>query len=470
MDKKLIGILVFMLLILTVFPIQGLNTVEITQEKKEFENHLFQNDAIIPPDIENVGKDRGPEPGYYDTSEYMVGKVAFGIIFLESDGSIDPDLESWTAYEENDAMTAMQFGNIQWRTWFLSYVPGYYNYLNFYAEVHKVNIGYEPIIHPSAITDNTYEQLWVSEAMGKLGYTNGDWMKRVRDYNNYLRDTIETLPGYYGTDWAFTVFLIDNSNDPDLLFSDGYHAYAYLGGPFIVCPYLRPGGPPGPMLKEVFTHELGHIFYATDEYDTNPEFSGYLNAQDIVGSGCIMDNLALGVSSGTQLQVGWRDTDGDNRLDILDVEPDTTLVPYTPDPSPDTTPTYQGSATVVPYTNNNPHGPGNDVTINFITGVEYRMDGGTWRSDVSPDDGQWDEAVETYTFTTQPLSIGNHVIEARAMDSSSNIDSTPASDTLGVKAKDKNKANYNTPFLQFLEEHPNLFPILQKIILRVGLH
>jgi hypothetical protein len=180
-----------------------------------------------------------------------------------------------------------------------------------------------------------------------------------------------------------------------------------------------------------------------------------------------MDNLALCVSSGTKLQVGWKDSDSDGKADILDTEPETTLIPYFPDPSPDTTPTYHGSATVVAYPNNNPHGPGNDVTTNFVTGVEFRVDGGPWSYAVNPDDGNWDEAVETYTFTTQALSVGNHVIEARATNSVANVDSTPASDSLGVK--EKNKA-YDYTFLQnFLKNYQNLFPILQKIIQRFDL-
>jgi hypothetical protein len=274
--------------------------------------------------------------------------------------------------------------------------------------------------------------------MGKLGYTTGDWMQRVRDYINHLRDTIETLPGYYGTDWAFAVFLVDNSNDVDGLFSDGYHAYAYLGGPFTICPHLRPGGPPGPVLRDVFCHEMGHIFYATDEYDGNPENSGYLNQQDVEGSGCIMDNLASCVSSGSQLQVGWKDTDSDKRPDILDTFPETSLTPYSPDPTSDNTPTYTGSATVQPLTNQNPHGQGNDVTTNTIAAVEYRVDGGTWTW-ADPTDGTYDSAVESYTFTTPPLNDGTHTIETRASNSIGNSDQTPASDTLTVQGGGNNE-------------------------------
>jgi hypothetical protein len=313
-----------------------------------------------------------------------------------------------------------------------------------YGEIHTVNISYEPIIHPSGITNDYWEKLYIAEAMDELGYSTGDWMQRVRDYLNYLRDNIETLPGYYGTDWAFAVFVIDNSNDADGLFSDGYHAYAYLGGPFTICPHMVPGGPPGPVLMNVFAHEMGHIFYATDEYDGNPEYSGYLYAQDIEGSGCVMDNLNLCVSSGTEKQVGFLDTDGDHKADILDTFPETTLNPYTPDPTTDPTPTYTGSATVQPLTNNNPHGPGNDVTTNTIGGVEFRVDGGTWMY-VNPDDGNYDEAVETFTFTTPPLSIGTHTIEVYAANSIGNADATPASDTITIIAGNNPPDKPSTP-------------------------
>ena len=462
MKKKIIGIFVMTLLIATALPVSGMNLTET--EVTNYSNFLG-NDVIIPPDIENKGSNLGPDPGYYDLSEYMIGTVALGVIFLESDGSIDPSTEDWTQQEKDAALGGLGIGGgyLLWGNWYqsLNYFP---SPLMFYWDVNTVEISYEPIIHPSANTVDTWEKLYVAEAMGKLGYTTGDWMQRVRDYNNYIRDTIETTPGYYGTDWAYTVFLVDNSNDADGLFSDGYHAYAYLGGPFTVCPHLYPVVPGPPSLKEVFAHETGHIFYATEEYNGQTEYSGYLNAADVEGSGCIMDNLVSCVSSGTMEQVGWRDTDNDKIPDILDTFPETTLNPYSPDPTGDKVLTYTGSATVNTFTNNNPNGPGNDVTINDIADVQYRVDGGSWQW-ATPVDGTYDEPVEQYTFTVT-LSIGTHTIEARARNSVTNYDPTPASDTITVP---RNRA-ITSPFLNFLQNHPNLFPILQKLLLqRLGL-
>jgi len=455
MEKKAIGIFVCTLLIAaTVLPVTGMHT---TNEEINCYDFL-KNDVLIAPDIENAEKNRGPDPGYYDTSEYLMGTIALGMIFLESDGSIDPSTEDWTQQEKNVVMSGLGVagGHLQWYNWYSAL--GYTNPTFFtYGETHTVNISYEPITHPSAITDDSWEKLYIAEAMGKLGYTTGDWMQRVRDYINHLRDTIQTLPGQYGTDWAFAVFLVDNSNDADGLFSDGYHAYAYLGGPFTVCPHLVPGGPPGPVLFQVFAHEMGHIFYATDEYNGQTEYSGYLNAADVEGSYCIMDNLNLCVSSGTQLQVGWKDTDGDNFPDVLDTYPETALTPHA-DPTEKTTLIYTGSATVVPLTNNNPNGAGNDVSMNYIATVEYRVDGGPWIWS-NPVDGNFDDAVEQYTFTIT-VSRGTHTIETRAWNSMGNIDPTPALDTVTVPRA----RSINALLFDFLERCPNLFPVLRLLI------
>jgi hypothetical protein len=464
MKKKIVGILICTLLIATVvLPVTGMNSKET--EVINY-GYFLGNDVIIPTDIENRGSNLDPDPGFYDMSEYMMGTIALGVIFLESDGSIDPSTEDWTQQEKDTALGGLGIGggHLLWGSWLqaLGYnLPT----LMVYWEINTVEISYEPIIHPSAITDDTWERLYVAEAMGKLGYTDGDWMQRVRDYSNYLRDTIMTVPGYYGTDWTFTVFLVDNSNDADGYFSDGYHAYAYLGGPFTVCPHIIPWGSPPYLtyLREVFAHEMGHIFYATDEYNGVTEYSGYLNAEDVEGSGCIMDNLAMCVSSGTMLQVGWKDTDGDNTPDILDTFPDTILNPQSPDPTGDKTITYTGSANVNTFPNNNPYGPGNDVTINVVADVQYRVDGGIWQWS-NPIDGYFDEPFEDYTFTVT-LTPGTHLIEARAANSMYNFDPTPASDTITVP---RIRA-INTPFQWFLQNYLNLFPILRLLLLRFGL-
>jgi hypothetical protein len=368
------------------------------------------NDALLPPDIPAVPLFLGPpgHPGYYETSEYLIGDVAVGIIFLESNGAVDPSTEDWTSTEESQVISEIQAG----LNWLAGQNPQ--AGVSFTYEIHyKVPTSYEPINHRSWHD----EHLWISEAMTFLGYPGTSYFTQVRDYINDLRSRL-------GTDWACAMFIVDSSNDLDGKFADGYSAYAYLGGPFLVMTYDNDGYGIGNM-DYVAAHETGHIFYATDEYDGVTETSGYLGVQDNEGSGDLMDRpLSWWLCANSKQQLGWRDTDGDGIQDIVDTFPDSTLTPYVPDPTTETTLIYTGYTYEVPYPNNNPYGTRRDITINIISTVEYRVDSGTWTS-ASPLDGAFDEWEESFTFTTPTLSVGTHTIDVRGRNSVGNIEPPP---------------------------------------------
>jgi hypothetical protein len=426
MKKKIIGILICMLLIATMLPATGLNI-----DKKSSDLNLRLSEALIPPDADKIVQTVNlvPEPGFYETNEYMIGSIAVGEIFLESIGGNDPSTENWTPVEELNVQMEIGYALNQWWA-----VQNPNAQVSFVFDCHTaVPTTYEPIIHPSGVTDDTYEKLWVNEAMAYLGYTSGDWMARTRTYINNLRQS-------QGTDWAFTIFIIDSTNDfatdpfTPGSFSDNYWAYGYWGGPFCVLTY--DNGLWGiSRMDQVLAHETGHIFWATDEYNKINEYSGYLNAMDKEGSGCLMDTCALSLSTGTKQQIGWKDTDGDGILDIIDTNPDTNLIPYTPDPTTSTTLIYSGSAIVVPYPNNNPNwwNSGNDVTINTISNVQYRVNGGSWQN-ANPVDGSYDSYKEHFTMTIGPLTPGTYTIETQAINSVGNYELTPSSDTVTITA------------------------------------
>ena len=425
--KKIIVFLIMTLLIVTVIPTTGYKINKNINEENSIKKMGIP--SLIPPDIDKIreSSNMDPNPGFYETSEYMIGSIAVGEIFLESIGGNDPSTENWQPYEELNVQTEIAYALNQW---WASQNPN--AQISFTYDLHtQVPTTYEPIIHPSAVTNNAYEKLWVCEAMAHLGYTSGDWMARTRSYINDLRQN-------RGTDWAFAIFIIDSTNDAATdpttpgAFSDNYWAYAYKGGPFCVMTYDNDGWGISRM-HQVLAHETGHIFWATDEYDGNNEYSGYLNVMDNEGSSCLMDTCALCLSAGTKGQIGWRDTDGDSIPDIIDTNPDTNLIPYSPDPTTSTTLVYTGSAIVVPYPNNNPQisCSGNDVSINTISNVEYRVNSGTWQN-ANPVDGTYDTYKEHFTMTIGPLTPGTYTIEARAQNSVGNYDLSPSSDTVTI--------------------------------------
>jgi hypothetical protein len=385
------------------------------------------SDAFVPPDI--PPEHNSPiTPGYYETSEYLIGSVAVGIIFLESNGSIDLQTENWSSAEESNVTSEIQAGF----SWWANQNPS--AFLSFkYAINYSVPTSYEPINRP-AFPD---QELWISEAMSYLGYPGTDYFAQVRDYVNDLREELNT-------DWAFAIFVVDSSNDDDGRFTDNYFAYAYLGGPFLVLTYDNNNWGIENM-DFIAAHELGHIFYATDEYDGVTEYSGYLNVSDVENSGGLMDSSAWFLSEGTKGQVGWRDSDGDGMQDIVDTFPYTKLVLYPSNLTSNATLTYEGFVTEVPYPNSNPYGTGRNVTINTITMVEYSIDSNEWL-EASPVDGAFDEAVENFTFTTPPLSSETSTVQVRGINSVGNIEPSNATHTVIVDtAPPVTSLNYSRP-------------------------
>lgn len=366
-------------------------------------------------------------PGYYETSEYLIGSVAVGIILPESNGTIDPETENWTSSEESQVINEIKAG----LSWWTKQNPSANVTLSY--DIHyRVPTSYEPIIRN--VTD---EGLWISEAMAFLGYMDGWYMEQVYDYVNDLRYKLRT-------DWAFAIFVVDSSNDADGTFADGWIAYAWLGGPFQVMTYDNNGWGIDKM-DRICAHETGHIFFATDEYDGWIEWSGYLNFPDVEGSGSLMDENNLRLSEGTKLQVGWRDSDGDGILDIVDTFPEVSLKPYSPDPTSNTTLQYIGSASVNPYPNQNPQYFGRAVTINKIKKIQFRVDSGNW-IDANATDGAFSDPVESFTFTTPELSFGNHTVQVRAINSVGNIGYAQDTVTVVEAVPPKASFSYSTPY------------------------
>ncbi len=374
-----------------------------------------------------------PGAGFFDTSEFMLGSVAIGVLLPESDGSIDPSTENWSAARIDSVFAGVQEGV----AWWVQHTPG--ENLSFvYDFVDPVPCPYEPITRPAFAAKQ--ESLWVRAVLDTLGYRTGDTWFRARSYLNDLRDSL-------GTDWAVAVFVADSKNDADGAFSNGYYGFAYYGGPYFVMTYDNKNHGIQNM-DAVTAHEIAHSFYALDEYYSAHKpcwlRAGYeLVANEnsdygtcLLDESCIMRaNLSAAFDSNlacvyTRGQIGIWDDDGDSIGNILDTHP-TTLLDPSPDSTSETTPTFTGLAHENPLVNRNSMGEGSDITLNTIVGVEYRIDGGDWIP-ADPADGAFDSDSESYVFTTEVLAETLHVVEARAISSSGNADTLFAVDTFFV--------------------------------------
>ena len=201
------------------------------------------------------------------------------------------------------------------------------------------------------------------------------------------------------TDWAYTIFVVDSSNDSDGVFPRGSAftgAFAFAGGLFYVVPSTRP--------VSTYTHETGHIFWARDEYSGGASYyssRGYYNTQNV---NAIQDNpdpnfvpeasIMLGgaslqqsfetnqIPAPTAAMIGWQDSDGDGIFDVADVPLDLNAVGYFD--ASESVYRFSGTASAVPLINRNSSGTQSDITLNRVSEIQYRLDDGPWMVAASP--------------------------------------------------------------------------------------
>ncbi len=331
-----------------------------------------------------------------DTGEYLLGDVVVTVVLFESDGTIDADTENWNPALINDVKDRIQGGTEWWAdtlrnlpTWWYGENPNppeIRHSLNFqydftYADT-PFETGYEPIARRSQ--DHVFP---VREFLRSVGSWD-DFLgieENIRNFNHAQRDAANA-------DWAFTIFVANDENDIDNKFAvDGQflQAFSYPGGQYTVMPASRPAS--------TVAHELGHQFWARDEYiggGSYEDHRGYYDAYNsnaadnpaggerepsIMARGSLLDSaFALQRSSRSSLEMlGWRDSDADGIFDVLDVP--LTLEGIGRFDANTNTYRFNGRTAVNTFPNLNLAGTRNDITINEVTRVEYRVDGGDWQ-------------------------------------------------------------------------------------------
>ncbi len=363
-----------------------------------------------------------------DTGEFLLGTVGVTPVFFESNGQIDPESQNWTA-DEIDEMLAKVGEGVEWWSDTLDTLDTVHS-LNFVIDetyaINPVETPYEPIDRSSSLLNE-----YVGDFVTTLGYGDANSIEdAVRQFNNDQRLKL-------GTDWAFTIFVVDSSDDPDGLFASGGSfaaAFAYAGGLFLVTPSTRP--------TSTISHEMGHIFWARDEYSGGGSWTdqrGYYDAQNLNAA----DNPSVGFQQeisimrggvplnaafdahvspeSTLAMVGWRDSDGDGIFDVADVPLRLEATGYFDASS--SLYRFYGSASAVPLMNRNSSGAQSDITLNRISELQYSLDDGPWLSAASYDQ----QTVEFDISLTidQPFST----IRWRAIDLSVGVVSPTISGT-----------------------------------------
>lgn len=368
-------------------------------------------------------------PGQYDTSVFMHGSVSVGVIFPQCNGvGVTCTENAWTAAQISNVENQIQYGMDFWS----KQATAHSDSVSFvYDWKTGIQVPYEPI-NVSSASENT----WEDAALTAMGYSGTTTTAKVYNYVNALREANHT-------DWAVAIFVVNSLKDTDGKFPDGYFAWSMLGGPYLVMTYDNDGWGISSM-QWVTAHEIGHTFLAGDQYYMagyggcagTTEKYGYLG---IANSNCengnpnpvpsiMLDNSNALDTSAAQ-QVGWKDSNSNTYNDPLDTFPGFSVAAHAPNPTGETSWTYSGFVYDVPWPHANCIGPEGystcwyrDITLNTITSVQYRVDGGGWNN-VPADDGAYDSDVEGISFSTGILASGQHLIELQATNSKGNISS-----------------------------------------------
>ncbi|KKU94948.1 MAG: hypothetical protein UY27_C0029G0006, partial [Candidatus Gottesmanbacteria bacterium GW2011_GWA1_48_13] len=349
-------------------------------------------------------------PSYYQTSEFMLGTVAVGLVMPQCNGQVDKCAETWSAARMDNVYNQVRQG----LDWWVAKTGGKVNFI--IDQYRQIPTSYEPVNRP--MTD---QALWISEVTSSLGYPGATLWQQVYAFNNALRQK-------HKSDWATTIFVVDSNNNSQGAFSNGYFAYAYVPGPFMVMTYDNNGYGINNMAA-VAAHETGHLFGALDQYPgagvACTQTSGYLalqtqNSQQncLSNVGSIMrgglppytNNLLDQYAAG---QLGLRISS--NALpDPINTKPKVVIDPL-PSPLPSNL-VVTGTAEDQPFTAPS----GNSITINNITQVQYRLDGGSWQTASTGGDGIFNQVTEKFTFSPW-LSSGTHLIEIQATNRVNNL-------------------------------------------------
>ena len=373
-------------------------------------------------------------PGFYEISQYAIGTVGIQIIFVESDGSVDPSKYDWTESEMKMVEVNIKKG--------LKFLEDKYPF-----EVSKLEFVYRPSMigetGVEASTRVTNEWLQHEDTVELVEDTLTDtscgskidplatkWHHPRDKFRVHVLSCANEVRNELKTDWATVIFVPYTASQVNGL------AFGFTAGAFIQDSYMTTvnGGGVIPL------HEWTHMVGTTDMIECDlfgpgheacGEKAGYLYMEEtdtIPMTNCLLGSTGnndsiprLCISEGTKHQMGWVDENGNNIPDI--VENDVIVTLSENQKQSNSSVIVEGTIMLEPvkckWPQNSPSWWNDwsckDTTINKIIEVTSIPNVG-----IESKDGEFDSAFEEFTITVDPLKFDNMEIEIQVKDKITN--------------------------------------------------
>jgi hypothetical protein len=212
---------------------------------------LRELEARLGPLLEERGAGAGDGDSILDRYIQMRGKVGVVVFFLESDATAGND-EDWAAADVDELLAGVVRGALGW-TRVAPLQPGLSFSIAYYGpETEVAAISTEP-------SHDVPESQWIHQALANAGFDlrlgPGAYPFEIAAFSRWARDEL------FDADVAFPVFAITDKLHPTEWGEPGWPHVNPLFTYMVLNSTYRSG--------VVFAHEVGHIFYADDEYAAN---------------------------------------------------------------------------------------------------------------------------------------------------------------------------------------------------------
>ena len=375
-----------------------------------------------------------PSPGFYEISQYAIGTVGIQIIFVESDGSVDPSKYDWSESEMRITEANIKKG--------LEFLEGKYPF-----EVGKLEFLYRPsmvgetgVEASTRVTDEWFQHEDTVELVENVLTDTGcgsetdplatKWHHPRDKYRIHVLSCGNEVRDELNTDWATVIFVPYTANQVNGL------AFGFTAGAFIQDSYMTTVNGGGVIPAHEWTHMVG----TTDmmecdlfgpEHEACGEKAGYLYMEEtdtipmtncLMGSTGMEDSIPrLCISDGTKNQMGWVDQNGNNIPDI--VENDVIVTLSENQKQSNSSVIIEGIIMLEPVKCKWPQDSASwqndwsckDTTINKIIEVTS-----TSNVKIESKDGEFDSAFEEFVIIVDPLKFDNTEIEIQVKDKITN--------------------------------------------------